>query len=115
MSSARTLLTQHLEKEEFESHTGARAGISLSVIWPDRDKHVILPYIHLLVIKRRQQEITLSYSFAEVRIQPRSTELCEKLLLALREFRVDKLYDGKDFSVTVLFQPADPELVLEEF
>jgi hypothetical protein len=115
MSSARTLLSQHLEKEAFESYPGARAGTSLSVIWPDQDKHVVLPYIHLLVIKRRHQEIVISYPFAEVRIAPGNPELSEKLVLALREFRVDKLYHGKDFAVAVLFHPPDPELELEEF
>ena len=115
MSSARALLKEHLQKEEFDCYSGSRAGISLSVVWPDSDKRVIFPYIHLLFIKRRSLEIALVYPFGEVHLKPHSNELCEKLLNAFREFKVDKVYHGRQIAVTVLLRPQEPDLELEEF
>jgi hypothetical protein len=51
-------------------------------------KDCVLPYFHLLNIKRLDRQLVLRFSWAQVRINASTNELCDRLTLeALREWK----------------------------
>jgi hypothetical protein len=54
-------------------------------------KDCVLPYIHLLYIKRQDREIVLRFSVAELRISAETIELCDKLIEAFSEMELQRI------------------------
>jgi hypothetical protein len=65
-----------LEGEEV--FQGPRSALVLTISLPG-GKDCVLPYIHLLYIKRLDRQIVLRFSMAEVRINASANELCDRL------------------------------------
>jgi hypothetical protein len=55
-----------------EVFPGPRSALALTISLPG-GKDCVLPYIHLLYIKRLDRQIVLRFSMAEVRISARQT------------------------------------------
>lgn len=83
------------------------------VTWPGEAKDCVLPYIHLLYIKRRDQEILLRFTIAEVRITADSDDLCAKLIEAFTELKIQQITHCEHLRVAIAF--ATMEQDLEEF
>jgi hypothetical protein len=113
MSSLKELLNQQLSADPYSCHPGSRAALSLQVTWPGEAKDCVLPYIHLLFIKRRDREIVLRYTVAEVRIRADSNELCSKLLEEFSELKIQQIRHGASLKVSLAFAAMEQEF--EEF
>jgi hypothetical protein len=113
MSSLKEILSQEALNDPFKLSPGSRAALALTVSLPGPDKDCVLPYIHLLYIKRQDQEIVLRFSVAEVRIIAGSNELCEKLVEAFSEMKIQRISHCQALRVTVAF--AVMEQAFEEF
>jgi hypothetical protein len=113
MSSLKELLNRQLKSDPYSCHPGSRAALSLLVNWPGEAKDCVLPYIHLLFIKRRDREIVLRYTAAEVRIRADSEELCSKLVEEFSELRIQQIRHGGPLKVSVAFAAMEQEF--EEF
>ena len=113
MGSLKDLLNQQISSEPYSCHPGSRAALSLLVTWPGEAKDCVLPYIHLLFIKRRDREILLRFAVAQVRIVADSDELCSKLIEAFSELKIQQISHGGSLRVTVAFAAMEQEF--EEF
>jgi hypothetical protein len=113
MSSLKELLSQKLSNDPYSCHPGSRAALSLLVTWPGEAKDCVLPYIHLIFIKRRDREFLLRFTVAEVRIVADSDELCSKLIEEFSELKIQQISHGGSLKITVAFASMEQEL--EEF
>jgi hypothetical protein len=76
-------------------------------------KDCVLPYIHLLYIKRQDREIVLRFSVAEVRISAETIELCDELIEAFSEIKFQRISHCEALRFVVAF--AVLEQAFEEF
>jgi len=113
MSSLKELLSEKLSSDPYSCHPGSRAALALKVTWPGEAKDCVLPYIHLLYIKRRDQEILLRFTVAEVRITADSDDLCSKLIEAFTELKIQQITHCEQLKITIAFATMKQEL--EEF
>jgi hypothetical protein len=78
-----------------------------------RGKDCVLPYIHLLYIKRQDREIVLRFSVAELWISAETIELCDKLIAAFSEIEFQRISHCEALCVVVAF--AVLEQAFKEF
>jgi hypothetical protein len=76
-------------------------------------KDCVLPYVHLLYIKRLDRQIVLRFSMAEVRISASTNELAGRLIEAFRDLKVQRITHSETLQVSVAF--AVVEQAFEEF
>ena len=78
MSSLKEILSQEVLNDPFKVFPGPRGALALTVSLPG-GKDCVLPYIHLLYIKRQDRQILLRFGMAEARINAGTNELCDRL------------------------------------
>jgi hypothetical protein len=78
MSSLKEILSQEALSDPFKVFPGSRGALALTISMPG-GKDCVLPYIHLLYIKRLDRQIVLRFGMAEVRINAGTGELCDRL------------------------------------
>ena len=113
MSSLKEILSQEGLNDPFKLSPAPRAALALTVSLPGSGKDCVLPYIHLLYIKRQDREIVLRFSVAEVRIIAGSNELCDKLIEAFAEMKIQRISHCEALRIVVAF--AVMEQAFEEF
>jgi hypothetical protein len=113
MSSLKEILSQEALSDPFKLSAGPRAALALTVTFPGSGKDCVLPYIHLLYVKRQDREILLCFSVAEVRISGATDELCKKLIEGFSEMKIQQITHCETLRVVVAF--AVMEQVFEEF
>ena len=67
------ILSQEALSDPFKVFPGPRGALALTISLPGSGKDCVLHCIHLLYIKRLDQQIVLRFSMAEVRISARRT------------------------------------------
>jgi hypothetical protein len=113
MSSLKEILSQEALNDPFKLSPGSRAALALTVSCPGSRKDCVLPYIHLLYIKRQDRELVLRFTVAEVRIIANTHELCDKLIESFGEMKIQRISHCEALRVTVAF--AVVEQAFEEF
>jgi hypothetical protein len=73
-------------------------------------KDCVLPCIHLLYIKRLDRQIALRFGMAEVRINAGSSELCDRLIEAFRDLKVQRVSHSETLQVSVAFAVVEQAL-----
>jgi hypothetical protein len=76
-------------------------------------KDCVLPYIHLLYIKRQDRQIVLRFGMAEARINAGTGELCDRLTQGVPGLKVQRVSHSETLQVSVAF--AVLEQAFEEF
>ena len=112
MSSLKEILSQEVLNDPFKVFPGPRGALALTVSLPG-GKDCVLPYIHLLYIKRQDRELVLRFTVAEVRIIANTHELCDKLIESFGEMKIQRISHCEALRVTVAF--AVVEQAFEEF
>ena len=112
MSSLKEILSEGILSDPFKVFPGPRGALALTVSLPG-GKDCVLPYIHLLYIKRQDRQILLRFGMAEVRINAGTNELCDRLIEAFRDLKVQRLSQSETLQLSVAF--AVLEQAFEEF
>ena len=112
MSSLKEILSQEVLNDPFKVFPGPRGALALTVSLPG-GKDCVLPYIHLLYIKRQDRQILLRFGMAEVRTNPGTGELCDRLIEAFRDLKVQRVSHSETLQLSVPF--AVVEQAFEEF
>jgi hypothetical protein len=107
MSSLKELLSQEALNLPYKLHPGPRAAIALTVSFPGAAKNCVFPYIHLLYIRRQDQEIILRFSVAEVRIVAASADLCDKLIDAFGELKIERIIHSNELNIALSLAVTD--------
>ena len=112
MSSLKEILSQEALNDPFKVFPGSRGALALTIALAG-GKDCVLPYVHLLYIKRLDRQIVLRFSMAEVRINAGTNELCDRLIEAFRDLKLQRVSHSETLQVSVAF--AVVEQAFEEF